>query len=143
MKLENEALGDRLADALNADKQFADAARWFDGSVLLESDATQLWLKIYNGRVIDTMPFTPPLGYTFKISGPAEAWQMLATGERTFADLKTPGRRYFADDPNLSTLGEMVSELSVEGNGIEANRMTEVQYLIAEHLVTVNQPVNA
>lgn len=130
----DDAMGQGLRDALNGDPRFAQAARWFDGSVLLQSDASQLWLKIYKGQVIDLMPFTPPLGYTFKIAGPATAWDALRSGARTFADLVTPGRRYFDDDPELTTLGEMVSDLVVEGNGIEANRMTEAQYLIAEHL---------
>ncbi len=143
MMFDDDSLGDRLRDALNSDPLFADAARWFDGSILLQAGGSQRWLKIYKGEVIDHMPFTPPLGYTFKIAGPAEAWQALLNGTRTFADLKTPGRRYFEDDPDLTTLGEMVSELSVEGNGIEANRLTEAQYLIAEHLIDIAAPVPA
>lgn len=132
----------RLVDGLNEDEQFALATRWFDGSILLQAGATQLWLKIYNGRVIDHLGFTPPIGYTFKITGDARYWEQLVAKQRHYADLVTPGRRHFSDDPELSTLGQMTSDLVVEGNTMEAYRLTEAQYLIAEHLIEAAAPVS-
>lgn len=139
----DERFVNRLVDRLNADERFALATRWFDGSILLQADATQLWLKIYNGRVIDHLEFTPPIGYTFKIGGDSRYWEQLVTRERHYADLVTPGRRHFADDPQLTTLGQMTSDLVVEGNTLEAYRLTEAQYLLAEHLIEAAQPVAA
>lgn len=139
----DESLTKRLIDGLNGDERFALATRWFDGSILLQAGASQLWLKIYNGRVIDHLDFTPPIGYTFKIGGEPRCWEQLVTGERHYADLVTPGRRHFEDDPQLTTLGQMTSDLAVEGNTLEAYRLTEAQYLLAEHLIEAAQPVVA
>ncbi|MQA01270.1 MAG: hypothetical protein GEV07_00600 [Streptosporangiales bacterium] len=121
-----------LVASLNENEAFERETRWFDGSVLLESSGGQCWLKVYRGKVIDHLPFMPPLGYTFKVSGPDEAWAELVAGRRLFADLVTPGQRYFADDPELATLGVMTSDLRVEGNVMEANRLTEAVYQLAE-----------
>lgn len=126
-----------LVAALNSNEEFERQTRWFDGSVLLESPNGQCWLKIYRGKIIDHMPFPPPFGFTFKLSGPDETWADLASGHRLFADLVTPGRRHFEDDPELATLGLMTSDLQLEGNLMEANRLTEALYLLAETYVHV------
>lgn len=126
------SVGEAVVDRLNASPEFEKQTRWFDGSILLESDEGQYWLKIYRGKVIDHLPFTPPLGYTFKLSGSDRAWQMLANGERHVADLLTPGARYFDDDPEFKTLGQMIPpELKLEGNLMEASRMTEAVHAVA------------
>jgi hypothetical protein len=140
--LTDSGLVERFVAKLNEHADFAIATRWFDGSILLQADAAQLWLKIYNGKVIDWMPFAPPIGYTFKIGGPQWAWDQLVSGERHYADLVTPGCRHFADDPELATLGQMTSDLVVEGNTMEAVRLTEAQYTMAGCLIeAAGQPV--
>lgn len=126
------ALSAKLVDGLNNDSDFEHQTRWFDGSILLEAPDGQCWLKVYRGKVIDSLPFMPPLGYTFKLSGPVQAWEDMASGTRLYADLVTPGVRRFDNDPSLSTLGQMTSVMRVEGNVMEASRLTEAIHLLTE-----------
>lgn len=116
---------ERLKVALNADEEFVHECRWFDGSILLESPGERCWLKVYRGAVIDELEFVPAFGYTFKVIGDDAAWRMLATGERTFTDLATPGSRHCAtlEEVAAGGGGYRPPELAIEGNGIEAGRM--------------------
>lgn len=125
------ALQQRFVDALNANAAFNTQAYAFDGSVLLQVDSDNLWLKIYKGRVIDFEPTVPAFGYTFKFSGDAAAWQLLLDGKRRWADLTFPGTRYFADDPDLATVGQAHVDIATEGNLLEAARLTEAMFLLA------------
>jgi hypothetical protein len=45
--------------------------------------------------------------------------------------LTFPGKRDFSDDPELSRLGEMTSEISIQGNLLEAGRLTEAVFELA------------
>jgi hypothetical protein len=116
---------ERFLEALADDPAFAAEARWFDGSILAEIEGERLWLKIYRGRVIDTLEFIPVFGYTFKISGSEAAWRMLGTGERTFTDLISAGSRYLdtVEEIEAAGAGYRPPELAIEGNGVEAGRM--------------------
>ena len=114
---------ERFVSALNANASFNEQAQWFDGSVLLEVGTDSLWLKIYKGKVIDHQPAVPPFGYTFKFSGSEASWKLLTSGERLWSDLTFPGKRYFADDPGLATVGTPHVEIRTEGNLLEAARL--------------------
>lgn len=127
----NSAFQTRFVKALNANPSFVEQARWFDGSVLLEVAGDRLWLKIYNGRVIDFQTSVPPFGYTFKFSGAEAAWKDLLSGKRRWADLTYPGKRDFSDDPTLQRVGEISVAIATEGNLLEAGRMTEAMFQLA------------
>ena len=131
------ALQQHLVKALNANAVFVEQTRWFDGSVLLEVDQDRLWLKIYNGKVIDHQTTVPPYGYTFKFSGTSAGWKLLLTGKRQWADLTFPGKRYFDDDPKLKRVGEMSVVIATEGNLLEAGRLTEAMFQLAYTLKNV------
>jgi len=133
VQVADAAYQQRLVDALNANEGFGQETRWFDGSILIESDGEQCWLKVYRGRVIDVLDFTPPLGYTFKISAPAARWRQLVEGERTFADLVTPGTRYFADRAALEQAnGFAPPAIRIEGNTLEAYRIHEAIFHLGD-----------
>ncbi len=121
----------RFVKALNANSRFVEQTRWFDGSVLLEVDSDRVWLKIYCGKVIDYQTAVPPFGYTFKFSGCEAAWKDLVSGKRRWADLTFPGKRDFADDPDLKRVGEISVAIATEGNLLEAGRMTEAMFQLA------------
>ena len=121
----------RFIDALNGNEDFQTQAQAFDGSILIQVDADQLWLKIYKGRVIDHEQFAPVFGYTFKLSGTQASWRLLIDGKRRWADLTVAGKRHFDDDPTLKTLDPDYLEISTEGNLLEAARLTEATYLLA------------
>jgi hypothetical protein len=125
MGLADPAFAERLVEALNENEEFVAESRWFDGSILLESGADRLWLKVYRGRVIDHLEFVPPFGYTFKVSGSPEAWRLLRSGERTFTDLATPGSRHCSSVEEIEAGGGgyRPPELAIEGNGFEAGRL--------------------
>jgi hypothetical protein len=129
--LSDTALQQRFVEALNANEAFKTQAMAFDGSVLLQVDDDNLWLKIYKGQVIDHEPAASAFGYTFKFRGSAAAWQLLLDGKRRWADLTYPGTRYFADDPQLETVGQHHVEIATEGNLLEAARLTEAMFLLA------------
>lgn len=125
MEIQDPGFRERFLQALAADPEFEQEARWFDGSILIEAGDQQLWLKIYRGAVIDTLEFTPVFGYTFKLSGSDAAWTMLGTGERTFTDLVSAGSRYAESIEEIEAGGGgyRPPELAIEGNGVEAGRM--------------------
>ncbi len=129
----------KLTDALNRDETFAMQAKWFDGSILLESAGSQCWLKVYRGKVIDSLNYMPILGYTCKISGDPSAWQMLLDGTRCFRDLTLPGKRHFEDDPSLSKLGLMTRDIVIEGNMMEANRIIGAIYALSNCITKVSK----
>ena len=135
--LADQALQQSFVDALNKNEAFATQAAVFDGSVLLEVDTDKLWLKIYKGQVIDHDTNVPAFGYTFKFSGPEAHWNYLLSGEKLWADLTFPGKRYFDDDPGLARLGEMSVDIATEGNLLEAGRMTEAMFELAYTLRAV------
>jgi hypothetical protein len=124
---------ERLADALTHHEGFALETRWFDGSILVEADEARCWLKVYRGRIIETLGSVPPFGFTFKLRGSRQAWQELISGERRLAELITPGQRRFANDPSLATAdGAAPSRIAIEGNLLEATRIYEALYHFAE-----------
>jgi hypothetical protein len=129
--LSKPAFQARFVKALNANGVFVEQTRWFDGSILLEVDDDRLWLKIYRGKVIDSMPGVPPFGYTFKFRGSTAAWQALISGKRRWADLTFPGKRDFSDDPGLKRVGELSVDIATEGNLIEAGRLSEAMFELA------------
>ena len=124
---------------VNNDNDFVLQTKWFDGSILLEAGTTKCWLKIYRGKVIDSLNYMPPLGYTFKVSGNLNAWQMLLDGTRCFRDLALPGKRHFEDDPSLAQLGMMEREITIEGNMMEAFRLTAAIGALANCIVTASK----
>jgi hypothetical protein len=125
MGIQDPEFGERFLEALAADPEFEAEARWFDGSILIGVGDQQLWLKIYRGKVIDTLEFVPVFGYTFKLSGSEAAWEMLGSGERTFTDLVSAGSRYLETMEEIEAAGGgyRPPELAIEGNGVEAGRM--------------------
>lgn len=125
MKIQDPEFRERFIAALADEPEFEQEARWFDGSILIEVGAEPLWLKVYRGKVIDTLEFTPVFGYTFKVSGSPEAWAMLGSGERTFTDLASAGSRYLGSLEEIEAAGGgyRPPELAIEGNGVEAGRM--------------------
>jgi hypothetical protein len=124
---------DRLQAELKRHEGFAAETRWFDGSIALEADAATCWLKVYRGRIIEALGAVPPFGFTFKLRGSHEAWQELVAGKRRFADLITPGQRRFENDPSLSSAdGTAPPRIAIEGNVLEATRLHEALYHLAE-----------
>jgi hypothetical protein len=136
--LENKTFIEEFVSATNGNPEFLRQAKWFDGSILLESGEERLWLKLYLGRVIDTLDFIPPTSYTFKISGAPEFWEALIEGSRKFADLTTPGRKPFYNDGELD-FGPFRSDMVIEGNLMEASRITEATFLLMEAFVRTAQ----
>lgn len=136
MNVAEESFRTRLEELLNGSEGFARETRWFDGSILLEAGAAQCWLKVYRGRVIDSLDFAPPLGYTFKIAGSAQGWAQLTSGDRTFADLTTPGVRYFANADEVEAADPFAApDLRIEGNVMEARRIHEALFHLADCIV--------
>lgn len=129
--LADRAFQERFVSALNADPVFNEQAQWFDGSVAIEVGTDLLWLKVYRGKVIDHQPAVPPFGCTFKFAGSEASWKLLTSGERLWADLTFPGKRYFDDDPKLSTVGQPHVEIRTEGNLLEAGRLAEAMFQMA------------
>lgn len=125
MRIQDPDLVRRFLEALAADPEFEAEARWFDGSILIVAGGEQLWLKVYRGKVIDTLEFVPVFGYTFKLSGSDAAWEMLGSGERTFTDLVSAGSRHLdtLEEIEAAGGGYRPPELAIEGNGVEAGRM--------------------
>lgn len=97
-----------LEERLNGSSDFQSGARWFDGSVLLGMGDEILWLKIYDGRVIDHKPYLTPLGFTFALKAPEAIWRALLQEDR---------------NEILSYTGS--KKILVEGNLLEFMRLTK------------------
>jgi hypothetical protein len=131
-RLDSAGFAENLVNAVNNNSSFAQEAEWFDGSVLIEDGPGKLWLKIYRGKIIDHLPFVPPIGYTFKIAGPSAAWDELASGKK-FTDLILGGtRRFDGIESVVDGVGSLPGPIALEGNLMEAHRIVEAIYLIAE-----------
>lgn len=108
-------LADTVASA-NSDDDFSKAAEHFDGSIALEIGEQTVWLKIYRGEIIDTEPYVPQFGATFRLTGDEAAWQQLAAGDMSFSQ----------------ALYETAIRSS--GNKLEANRLRDAIELFVRHL---------
>lgn len=121
-----------LVTALNENDKFELQTQWFDGSILLEEGTSVGWLKVYRGKVIDHLPLMPPLGYTFKLTAPYFAWNELVDGA-PFTTLLLGGKRKFTHvDDVVDDVGQTPGDFKLEGNLMEAHRMIEAVYLIAD-----------
>lgn len=107
---------ERLVAAVDGDKQFETASEQFDGSVALEVGEEVGWFKVYRGSVIDSEPYVPAFGVTFRVVGDMTAWQQLVDGKASFSEQVYSGR------------------LRTTGNKLEANRMREATELLIRHL---------
>ncbi|RYF55735.1 MAG: hypothetical protein EOO27_20240 [Comamonadaceae bacterium] len=142
-RLDSDEFAQKLVQAVNADTRFAREAQWFDGSILLEDGSSRLWLKIYKGQVIDHMPFVPPIGFTFKVTGPSEAWDELVDGKK-FTDLVLAGtRRFQGVESVVDGAGLRPGRITFEGNLMEAHRVIEAIYLISEAYASTAQSQGA
>lgn len=108
-------LADTVASA-NNDGEFVAAAEHFDGSITLEIGDQTTWLKIYRGEIIDTEPYVPQFGTTFRLVGDKAAWQRLAAGNISFSQ----------------ALYETI--IRNKGNKLEANRLRDAIELFVRHL---------
>jgi len=116
-----EPLAEALIEKANKKSAFKRQTSWYDGTVLMEIGDEIIWLKIYNGKVIDSRDNVPPIGYDFKISGTIEKWEAFFSGDRKFGDLLRAGGEYYSP------------EITIEGNLMEANRMHETIHLLAKY----------
>jgi hypothetical protein len=114
------AFFERVRDAVNADPEFRRATEWFDGSVLLRVGDLAVWMKWYKGQIIDMHEGPSPLGYTFAHTAPLEVWQQIAELPH---NVYTPWAKLLH-----------YGEIAVEGNVIEATRLTEARHVFLSHL---------
>ena len=109
-----------VCEELNRSPRFATVTKWSDVKVLLGIGSQRYWLKLYGGKVIDTMeylPLTNPLGWDYMIVGELDAWEALRAsgpGSNAGAALLNQGR------------------IAVDGNMLEANRMFESTLLLLD-----------
>lgn len=105
--------------SVNDDEAFERAAEHFDGSVALEIGDETVWLKVYRGEIIDTEPYVPQFGATFRLVGSARDWRRLAAGE--------------------TSLSQALYETAIRtsGNKLEANRLRDAIELFVRHLQAV------
>jgi hypothetical protein len=110
----------RFANWLNSSAEFAAGARWFDGSVLFAIGERNLWLKIYDGRVIDFKTHPSPLGFTLKLSASTETWRALVEEGRNEILAYTGAKKILA-----------------EGNLLEFMRLTKMVIALVDGLRAV------
>jgi hypothetical protein len=107
-----------LRKALNNNDEFFTASKWSDVKVLLCFGEQRYWLKLYGGKVIDSMEYLPlanPLGWDYMIGGALDAWEELRAsgdGSKAGAALLNCGR------------------ITVDGDMLQANRMYESTNII-------------
>jgi hypothetical protein len=142
-RLDSADFAEQLVKAVNADDRFKHEAQWFDGSILLEDGPTRLWLKAYGGQIIDHLSFVPPIGFTFKVTGPSDAWDELVAGKK-FTDLALAGTRRFRGlESVVDGAGAQPGRITFEGNLMEAHRVIEAIYLISEAYASTAQAQGA
>jgi hypothetical protein len=80
--INDEIRGEALAAAANSSEEFASAARWFDGALVITVGKSSTWYKIYSGQIIDVARGRGVFGYTFEVSGQHEDWLEALEAER-------------------------------------------------------------
>jgi hypothetical protein len=108
-----------LRDGLNNSADFAEGARWFDGSILLGIGEQTLWLKIYAGHVIDHKPHVSPFGFTFALKAPEETWRALIE-ERRNEILSYTGSRKILAEGNLLEFMRLTKTVCALVDGMRA-----------------------
>lgn len=119
-----------LRETLNRDAGFFSASKWSDVKVLLGLGDQRYWLKLYGGKIIDSMEYRPlanPLGWDYAIAGELETWEELrrsGEGSNAGAALLNSGR------------------IAVDGNMLHANRMFESTLLILNAIRDLKEPTS-
>ncbi|GGL66028.1 hypothetical protein [Halocalculus aciditolerans] len=112
-----------LANAASSD-EFRRSATEFDGSLALEVGSDTAWFKIYRGHVIDTEPYVPSFGATFRVIGDDKAWRRVASGDQSLSGAIHTG------------------SLKTAGNKLEANRMREMLELLIRTLQDLDEAID-
>ena len=103
-----------LQETLNNSEAFDAASKWSDVKVLLCFGDEKYWLKLYGGKIIDSMVYFPmanPLGWDYMISASIETWNHLRDGTHAGGYLLDTGK------------------ITVDGDLMQANRMYESTHL--------------
>ncbi len=109
-----------LQEKSHQSESFRRASLWADVKLVLALGAHRYWFKLYRGRIIDVMEYLPlsnPLGYDILVSGPLETWKNIASGRRLLWQCVLAG------------------EILIDGNMLEANRMTEAVCVLADEVL--------
>lgn len=106
-------------DSVNGDEQFRAATAHVDGSVAFEIGDKTRWVKLYRGACIDSEPYVPQFGATFRIVGDRDSWRRVAAGETSFSEALYR------------------TALRTTGNKLEANRCRDGLELFVRHLQRV------
>ncbi len=109
----------QLGDWLNNSADFTNGARWFDGSILLGIGDQSLWLKIYDGRVIDLKPHVSPFGFTFALKAPEDIWRVLI-GEKRNEILSYTGSKKILAEGNLLEFLRLTKMVAALVDGMRA-----------------------
>jgi len=109
-----------LQEKSNQSESFRRASLWSDVKLVLALGAHRYWFKLYRGRIIDVLEYLPlsnPLGYDILVSGSLETWKSIASGRRLLWQCVLGG------------------EILIDGNMLEANRMTEAVCVLADEVM--------
>jgi hypothetical protein len=84
----------RIQDSANANSNFNQAARWLDMKLVVRFGDRPFWFKLYRGRIIDAMDYSPVtnmLGYDVIVSGAVADWLRVVAGTTTYGREATTG----------------------------------------------------
>ena len=97
---------DRFSEMLNADSDFTQSGKFFDGSIQLNIGPETIWIKVFMGKAIYITREPPPFGFTFALKGPVNDWRFAIAGSK-----------------NRFREALITNRLCVEGNQIEFSRI--------------------
>ncbi len=115
----NDSWVSETIEAVNGDEQFRAATEHVDGSIAFEIGDETRWVKLYRGECIDSEPYVPQFGATFRIVGDRDSWRRVAAGDTSFSEALYQ------------------TSLRTKGNKLEANRLRDGLELFVRHLQQV------
>ena len=67
---------------LNANSDFAQSGKFFDGSIQLNFGQETFWIKVFMGSTIYITREPPPFGFTFAIKCSVDDWRFAIAGSK-------------------------------------------------------------
>lgn len=110
-----------LTEAVNKRDDFAAASEYVDGSMTLIIGDERAWFKLYRGKVLETEPYVPSFGATFRLVGDRDAWRSLCRGETSLSESLYDG------------------SIRTAGNTLEANRLREALELLVRTMQRLSE----
>ncbi|WP_455356433.1 alpha/beta fold hydrolase [Streptomyces sp. SYSU K217416] len=123
-KFEQETWWEAVLAELNADTQWADAAKYFPARIEFRGDRTAWTVDTRDGRAVSVRRGTHPQGADVTLVAPDAEWRRVIDGDTDWFEGTSPG----------------LGRITVEGDGVAAMRNVKAMWRLLGALSTADKP---